>query len=306
MHPEPATVSTVRPTPPALRVAGVGSVLPTMEDGQFQRWVQLLEKRTGIVIPVSRRDFLESNLRQRMRETGHRSYDDYYEELQGGIRGALEWATLVDRLTVHQTHFFRHLPSFNYVREQWLPEYTSLPRWNGALDAWSIGCATGEEAYSLGMVLDAGLSALKRSSYFGVSATDVSQPALATGRLAKYPASKRREIPSEYATRYVEEVDESTFTIADAVRRRIAFSNFNLLELGRRTLPPLDLVYCQNVLIYFARERRVQLLDRLAELLKPGGVVVLGSGEVVGHAHPLLERVTHRTVLAYRRRLEGA
>lgn len=304
MQAEPATVSMGRTTPPALRGAGVGAVLPTMEDGQFQRWVQLLEKRTGIVIPLSRREFLESNLRLRMRETGHRSYDDYYDELQTGVRGALEWATLVDRLTVHQTHFFRHLPSFNYVREQWLPEYTARPGWNGAIDAWSIGCATGEEAYSLGMVLEAGLSTLGRPSFYGVSATDVSQPALATGRLARYPASKRREIPAEYSDRYVEAVDESTFTIADHVRRRIAFSNFNLLELGRRSLPPLDLVYCQNVLIYFARELRVQLLDRLAGLLKPGGVVILGSGEVMGHPNPLLERVAHRAVLAYRRRAE--
>lgn len=302
MYSDTAPVSNGRPASPPFRGVGVGAPLLTMEDAQLQRWVQLLEKRTGIVIPGSRRDFLESNLRQRMRETGHASFDAYYEELQNGVRGALEWATLVDRLTVHQTHFFRHLPSFGYIRDQWLPEYTAKADWSGAIEAWSVGCATGEEAYSLGMVLEAGLSTIGRQAYFGVSATDVSQPALTTGRLARYPVQKLREIPADYADRHVERIDDGHFTIRDGVRRRIAFSVFNLLELDRRSLPPLDLVYCQNVLIYFARDLRVSLLNRLAELLRPGGVVILGSGEVMSYTNPLLERVTHRAVLAYRRR----
>jgi chemotaxis methyl-accepting protein methylase len=152
------------------------------------------------------------------------------------------------------------------------------------------------------MVLDTGLSQVGRSSYFGVSATDVSQPALSTGRQARYPTQKLREIPAEYAERYVQRIDDNHFTICDQVRRRVAFSVFNLLELDRRSLPPLDLVYCQNVLIYFARDLRILLLDRLAALLRPGGVVILGSGEVMSYTNPMLERVTHRAVLAYRRR----
>jgi chemotaxis methyl-accepting protein methylase len=285
------------------RKLAVGRPSLVMDDSQFHRWVQLLEKRTGIVIPAARREFLESNLRQRMRETGHSCFDDYYKDLQDGIRGALEWTTLVDRLTVHQTHFFRHQPSFAYIREQWLPEYTARADWGGAIEAWSVGCATGEEAYSLGMVLESGLAGLGRAAYFGVSATDVSHPALAVGRHARYPNSKLREIPVEYVERHVERVDDECFTIRESVRRRIAFSVFNLLELDRLSVPTLDLVYCQNVLIYFARELRVLLLNRLADILKPGGVIILGSGELMGYVNPALERVNHRAVLAFRRRV---
>ncbi|MCU0754501.1 MAG: protein-glutamate O-methyltransferase CheR [Xanthomonadales bacterium] len=287
-------------SPPRKLAVGQPSLI--MDDGQFQRWVQLLEKRTGIVIPAARREFLESNLRQRMRETGHRCFDDYYSELQNGVRGALEWTTLVDRLTVHQTHFFRHQPSLSYIKDQWLPEYTARAEWTGAIEAWSVGCATGEEAYSLGMVLESGLAHLGRPAYFGVSATDVSHPALAVGRQARYSNSKLREIPGEYIERHVERIDDELFTIRDSVRRRIAFSVFNLLELDRLSVPTLDLVYCQNVLIYFARELRIQLLNRLAEVLKPGGVIILGSGELMGYVNPALERVNHRAVLAFRRR----
>lgn len=290
------------PPPSSFRVAGVGSGLPGMESEQFQQWVQLLEKRTGIVVPASRREFLESNLRQRMRETGHSSFDAYYDELQGGARGAMEWATLVDRLTVHQTHFFRHQPSFTYIREQWLPEFTAHPDWRGAIESWSVGCATGEEAFSLAMVLDEGLQANASHGFFGVSATDVSQPALMTGKQAIYPANKLREIPANYAARYVQTRSDGQFTMVESLKRRIAFSVFNILELDKRTLPPFDLVYCQNVLIYFARELRIRVLDRIAGLLNPGGAVILGSGEVMGYSNPLLDRIPHRAMLAYRRR----
>lgn len=303
MQPVVAPMSSARPAPTPFR--GVGAVaLPTMDDAQFQRWVQLLERRTGIVVPGSRREFLESNLRQRMRETGHGSFDTYYDQLLDGARGAVEWATLVDRLTVHQTHFFRHLPSFGYIRERWLPEYTTRAGWGGSVEAWSIGCASGEEAYSLAMVLDAGLRALDRKAYFGVSATDVSQPALAAGRQGLYPVAKRRELPAEYAETYLREVSAEQFAVVDSLRQRVAFSVFNLMDLDRQSLSPLDLVFCQNVLIYFGRELRVRLLDRIATLLNPGGVVILGSGEVMSYAHPLLERVDHRSVLAFRRRRE--
>jgi CheR methyltransferase, all-alpha domain len=96
--------------------------LPSMGDEQFDRWVRFLERRTGVVVPPTRREFLITNLRGRMRETGHANFDTYYDTLQNGAKGAIEWATLVDRLTVHQTHFFRHQPSFDYVVNQWLEQ----------------------------------------------------------------------------------------------------------------------------------------------------------------------------------------
>src|SRR5688572_11187718 len=124
-----------------------------MDDREFSRWVDLLERRTGVVVPPDRKTFLVTGVRSRMRETGHAAYADYFQQLLQGPRGAIEWATLVDRLTVHQTHFFRHQPSLDLIAKEWLPEYVKREP-HGAVHAWSIGCSTGEEAYSLAMVLD--------------------------------------------------------------------------------------------------------------------------------------------------------
>src|SRR6185312_6030433 len=127
--------------------------LPSMDDSEFERWASLLEKRTGVVVPLARKTFLVTSVRGRMRETGHTSFAEYFSDLQKIPEGAIEWTTLVDRLTVHETHFFRHPPSFELIARDWLPQVAADPA-RSALHAWSVGCSSGEEAYTLAMVLD--------------------------------------------------------------------------------------------------------------------------------------------------------
>jgi chemotaxis methyl-accepting protein methylase len=290
--------------------------VPAMDDAEFGRWVDLLERRTGVVVPPGRKTFLVAAVRTRMREVGKSGFKAYFDEILDGPRGAIEWATLVDRLTVHQTHFFRHPPSLDLVVRDWLPGYRARQP-DAPLHAWSVGCATGEEAYTLAMVLDRALAGAGKG-YFGITATDISAAALAVGRGATYPIGKLDEIPLDYradycapagevfaedggtrAPRGFEEAD--SFTIGEALRRRVGFVQFNLLDVARAPLKRLDLVYCQNVLIYFARERRAGLLQAIADLLKPGGLLVLGAGEVLGFNHPQLTRLGGPQTLAFRR-----
>jgi chemotaxis methyl-accepting protein methylase len=274
--------------------------MPSMDDTEFLRWADMLEKRTGVVVPLTRKAFLVTSVRARMRETNRDSFADYFNDLQKVPEGAIEWTTLVDRLTVHETHFFRHMPSLQFIAEQWLPKVAA--RAATGLHAWSVGCSSGEEAYTLAMVLHRHLPERKGSkSYFGVTATDVSLPALAVGRTGLYPANKLEEIPQEYRQTYCEEMDGDSFRIVEPLRKRVGFASFNLLDAATAPMKRLDLIFCQNVLIYFARERRRELLAALANLLKPGGLLMLGPGEVTNFAHARLRRVEHRHVLAYLR-----
>jgi len=264
--------------------------------------VDLLERRTGVVVPPGRKTFLVTGVRARMRETGHQSYRQYFEDLLAGARGAIEWAALVDRLTVHETHFFRHLPSLELIVRDWLPGH--LQRLGGEpLHAWSVGCSTGEEAYSLAMTLDEGIRALAAErGRFGVTATDISAPALSVGRAGEYPLGKIGEIPERHRNGYCEVVDDETFVVVESLRKRVGFAQFNLVDVAKAPLKRLDLIYCQNVLIYFARERRVDLMDALAELLKPGGLLVVGAGEVIGYTRSSLTRIGGPQTLAFQRR----
>ncbi len=277
---------------------------PAMDDAEFERWVRLLEARTGVTVPPERKPFLVTGLRRRMRETGHRAFGDYYEELLDGARGAMEWAALVDHLTVHETHFFRHPPSLELIRDGWLPDWLASTAPEQPLHVLSVGCSTGEEAYTLAMVLDAALSQVQPPRRFGITATDVSQPALAAARQAIYPAARLEEIPRQYRMDALEPAAGGGFRIAERLRARVGFACVNLLHASRAPLRQLDLIYCQNVLIYFARERRGELLDGLARLLRPNGLMVLGPGEITGWNHPQLSRTGGRQTLAYVRKTQ--
>ncbi len=271
-----------------------------MSNDEFDRWATLLERRTGVVVPSARKPFLVTSLRSRMRETGHADFQSYFVELNDGVRGQLEWVTLVDRLTVHQTHFFRHQPSLDMVANEWLPKRVS-GEWDGQLHGWSLGCSTGEEAYTLAMVLDGALARLKAKYYLGMTATDVSRPALAVGRSAIYAKNRLNEIPERYRNKYCVDIDQDSFLIREVLRKRVAFAPFNLLDIDKPPLSAVDLIFCQNVLIYFARDRRRQLLAGLANLLRPGGLLVLGPGEVLNWHHPQLIRFGGKQVLSYLR-----
>ncbi len=276
--------------------------MPSMGDEEFSRWVDLLERRTGVVVPPGRKTFLVTGVRTRMRETGYDSFDRYFNEVLNGARGAIEWSTLVDRLTVHETRFFRHQPSLQMIAGEWLPEFLKEHPDNQAMHAWSVGCSTGEEAYSLAMVLDSALRQLGANrAYFGVTATDISNAALAIGRSGLYPRERLAEIPEALQKTYCELVGSDSFAISETLRKRVGFALFNIMDVARAPLKKLDLIYCQNVLIYFARDRRKQLLSALADLLKPGGMLVLGAGEVIGFTHPSLTRIGNRQTLAFRR-----
>jgi chemotaxis methyl-accepting protein methylase len=270
-----------------------------MDDAEFERWVRLLETRTGVTVPPERKPFLVTGLRRRMRETGHTEFQRYYDELLDGARGAMEWAALVDHLTVHETHFFRHPPSLALIRDHWLPQWLAAAPSDQTLHALSVGCSTGEEAYTLAMLLDAALSQVVPQRRFGVTATDVSQPALAVARHATYPNHRLGEIPQAYRESAVEPDALDHFRISERLRKRVGFACVNLLHASRAPLRQLDLIFCQNVLIYFARERRGELLDGLARLLRPNGLLVLGPGEITAWTHPQLTRTGGRQTLAF-------
>jgi type IV pilus assembly protein PilK len=274
---------------------------PQMDDVEFERWVRLLEARTGVTVPLERKPFLVTGLRRRMRETGHTEFQRYYDELLDGARGAMEWAALVDHLTVHETHFFRHPPSLALIRDTWLPQWLASAPEDQTLHALSVGCSTGEEAYTLAILLDSALSQVLPQRRYGVTATDVSQPALAVARQAIYPNHRLDEIPQVYRESAVEPIEGDQFRINERLRKRVGFACVNLLHASRAPLRRLDLIFCQNVLIYFARERRGELLDGLARLLRPNGLLVLGPGEVTGWSHPQLARTGGRQTLAYLR-----
>ena len=280
---------------------------PSMTEEQFRLWRALLEERTGMTLNEERKTFLETSLFTRMRELGIEEYDQYYEYLMGGDSGsrAMEWSVLVDRLTVQETSFFRHPGSYALV-EEFVQRFIDERGESASLDIWSVGCSTGEEPYSLAMIVNEQFRERGTTAYYGITATDISMPTLSRARRGVFPARKVEQIDPDLRTRYFEKLSDREYRVSSELRDRICFARVNVLDLQKAPMRDMDLIFCQNMLIYFRRWRKRQIVTRLAERLAPGGLLVLGPGEVTDWEHPMLERAHFGDALAFRRVSEQA
>ncbi len=273
-----------------------------MTPAQFQDWQTLLEQRTGLVISEQRRAFLQTNLAARMRELGLSDYSLYYQQVLEGPRGAVEWSTLLDRLTVQETRFFRHPPSFDVLREylEGRLEREGVPRpWT----LWSVGCSSGEEPYSMAICAAEVLKDSEWAGQFGVTGTDISLNALNKAREASYAARRLEQLDGELCERYFAVREDGRFQVVPALTERVCCARLNVLDVAKAPMSDMDVIFCQNLLIYFRRWRRRELLNRLVERLVPGGLLVIGVGEVAEWQHPELEAVADERVLAFTRKI---
>ncbi|QQD22550.1 CheR family methyltransferase [Venatoribacter cucullus] len=276
------------------------SAVPELDDTQFLRWQSLLEERTGMCLASQRRSFLQTSLGLRMREVGCDSYEQYYERITAGPSGAIEWTTLVDRLTVQETRFFRDPDAFAFV-EQYVQQKATELGADETLEFWSVGCSSGEEAYSLAMVGERFLTPAGKR--YAVTGTDISTIVLRKARAGRYLPRALQWVPQAYAAiGFKPQQAGEPLQINDELRQRSCFSQVNILNLAACPLQSQHVIYCQNVLIYFRRWRRREILNVLAERLAPGGILVIGLGEMVDYQHPLLEQIHSSRVSAFVRK----
>lgn len=286
-----------------MQPSGVWALKPLaeMSAAEFHDWRTLLETRTGVVINEGRQPFLQTNLSARMRELGVDDYASYYQQVVDGPRGAVEWSHLLDRLTVQETRFFRHRPSF-YLLERYLRERLEQQDMQAPWALWSVGCSSGEEPYSLAIAAAEVLHDSPWPQHFGVTGTDISLSALNKAREAHYDGRRLEPMEEERLARYFDRRPDGRYGISAELAARVCCARLNVLELSKAPMSGMDVIFCQNLLIYFRRWRRREILNRLAERLAPGGLLVIGVGEVAGWQHPDLEPVADEQVLAFTRR----
>ena len=272
----------------------------TLSDGQFLRWQRLVEERTGIDLS-QHRSILQAGLGRHLRECGDSDVDALLARVSSAD-GAAEWQLLLAQITVKETSFLRQPAAFELVRRHLQARAASRP---ASLELWSVGCASGEETWGLAMVADQ--VAANAGIYFGVLGSDICPRALSLAREGVYPARRLEPLPPSWRQRYFEAAPETAGRpderrrVVDGLRQRVGWVRCNLLQTQQ--LPPLamDVIYCQNVLVYFRRWRVKQIADALAARLKPGGLLVLGPGEAAQWQHPAMVRVSCDGVSAWRR-----
>lgn len=271
---------------------------PTMSEAQFLQWQALLEERTGMFVTCERQSLLLSNLTIRMREINCHDFDEYLDQVNAKPGGIVEWSILLDRLMVQESRFYRNPESLALV-QNFLVTHLQSQLANKTLNIWSVGCSTGEEPYTLAMLANDAFVSQGKEPCYGVTATDICLSALGKAREGVYLARKLSDLPKELLSRYFTQFETMFFNVADEIKRRVCFSMANMVDIDKSPLRNMDVIYCQNVLIYFRKERKKFILDNLAHRLAPGGMLVIGQGEAVDWRHPQMSRVANSQTLAF-------
>ena len=252
---------------------------PSLSDEQFRRFRDLIARRSGIYIHAADRDALCGHLLARMSQCGVTSFTDYLRRLGPSAEGG-EFQALLDLVTIQETYFFRDQAQFMALQRYVLPELLKARSGTGEpLRIWSAGCSTGEEPYTIAMVLAESLAGVACPPPY-ILATDVSQGALAVARRGIYGERSLRSTPAHYQERFFTRAGE-TYILKGAIKQMVEFRPFNLMSTPYPGAggPGWDVIFCRNVTIYFKPETTKAVVRRFYEPLGEGGYLFTGFSE---------------------------
>jgi len=261
-----------------------GATIPEISDHEFALFQALIKREAGIHLALSKKPMLVCRLFRRLDALKLGSFADYYKHIIHGPDD--ERKRMLDAICTNETWFFRNEKHFELLRDELAPSWIGAARpgrRSRELRAWSAGCSTGEEPFSLAMVLH---DALPDWS-IEVLASDLSNRALALAQQATWPLEKSERIPSRYLKRYMLRgtgAQAGKMKASDRIRALVRFDRVNLNESPWPVegAPRFEIVFCRNVLMYFSPSCRQRVLRRLLACLAPGGFLFLGDAEGLG------------------------
>jgi chemotaxis protein methyltransferase CheR len=264
----------------------------------------VIHELCGLWFPDDGRVLLERRLTPRLEALGQPTWSDYYRYLRYHGDRKAELDELVDRVTTNETYFFREMYQLEALRDEILPEIREAAPRGRRLAIWSAGCSSGEEAYSVAiLVRESGLFDGWDVRIFG---NDVSRRVLAIARRGVYGPSSFRATDERTLRRWFREVDGKR-QVADEVRAMVTFGQLSLLDPAALALvSEMDVVLCRNVLIYFDAEARRRAVQGFERKLRPGGYLLLGHSESLLTISTAFELVHLRRDMVYRKPGEGA
>lgn len=240
-------------------------------DREFKLFQQLIENKLGIFLPDQKKALLSNRLWKRLNACNIGGFDEYYRFIQSP-QGKQELGLALELITTNETYFFREQKHFDYLRDEILPALTPGAQFR----VWSAASSTGEEPYSIAMMLKD-----RCVNPWELLCSDVNSTVVEQAKVAIYPEQRIKNIPPEYLRRFCRKgvgPQAGNTRVNAELRDAVQFFTLNLHE-SFPDLGKFDLVFLRNVLIYFENDNKAKILERIAATLKPGGILFVGHSE---------------------------
>ncbi len=247
---------------------------------ELEALLEDLKVERGFDFTGYKRASLVRRIRRRMSEVGAGSLAEYRDRLE---EDGDEFIRLFNTILINVTDFFRDPEPWEHLRTAIIPRLVGSKDASEPIRVWSAGCAGGQEAYTLAMLLAEELGMERFRDRVKIFATDVDEMALSEGRQGRYPADRVESVPEALRNRYLE-ADDGGYTLSEELRRTIVFGRHDLIQ--EAPIRQIDLLACRNTLIYFKAETQSSILARLHCALEESGFLFLGSAEMLlMHGH---------------------
>jgi chemotaxis protein methyltransferase CheR len=239
-----------------------------MPQDDYQNFITNIKKFTGIDLSLYKEAQMKRRLTSLYEKKGYKTFQEYFRAIEKEHRVLNEF---LDRMTINVSEFYRNAARWDVLEKKILPRLLNSTR---KLKIWSAACSTGEEPYTIAMVL----SKLVPLSQIEIAATDIDENVLARARLGIYPERSLNEVPPEMKKKYFTK-DGDHYKVAEEIKKTVKFRKQNLL--ADKFDSGFDLIVCRNVLIYFTEDAKSQLYVKFSDALKQDGVFFVGSTEQI-------------------------
>ena len=274
-----------------------------LDDNNYLRFYELIQMRTGIRVGENRREILAQALKESLEPVKCVDLDQFFSCLQNARTDSEVWNDLIKKVTVGETYFFRDSDTIEALRRHILPDLIARHQTDRTLRLWSAGCATGEEPYTLAILLRQILSDIDRWKVL-ILATDINRQALSQAIAGRYRAWSFRETDPVLQSTYFTP-DGDTFTLAPAVREMVTFAYHNLAEDNypspTNQTNNLDLILCRNVTIYLPTSLIYDIANRFYQCLPNGGWLIVGPSETHLEIYRQFQTIYFHRATAYQR-----
>lgn len=249
----------------------------TISDQEFKQLTDYIKANYGINLKNEKKALLIGRLSNILTEKKFYCFADYFNYLITDKTGSAV-STLVDKITTNHTFFMREADHFNFFRDRVLPYLASTVR-DKDLRIWSAGCSSGEEPYTLAMIIDEYFGTEKRWWDTKVLATDISSKVLDIAAKGIYNNEGLSTLPPYWKLNYFEKYDHEKSVLTKKIRDEIIFRKFNLMAEGFPFKRKFHAIFCRNVMIYFDNETKIRLVNKFYDLTEPGGYLFIGHSE---------------------------